>query len=387
MNKKQVKRMLTLALPLMIAVPAMAQQSTAETFKPHWYVQPQVGASWTVGEYRFDKLLSPAASLSLGHQFSPLFGLRINASGWQGRNWQVTPLEEYKWQQVQTSADATLSLSNLVAGYETARHWNLYGFIGAGLNFAFGNDDASQLAIAHPIEFGKVWNGTKLFTAMRAGLGVEIAISKQIAIGLEANANILPDKWNSKKGRNSNMDWQNHLLLGVKIALGKASRTEAYMDAPADPATDTEEQQIFIDVAPVMEETQPAAEVQETHPSEKTQSNTVEDKLTSGVQKMDTKIYFQLAKADIMANQDEKLRKAAQFMQTYRKMVMLVIGQASPDGNYEKNLELSKSRAEAVKRRLMHYGVSENRIRCDYRGAVENGDPIESRSVICLTIE
>ena len=102
MNKKQVKRMLTLALPLMIAVPAMAQQSTAETFKPHWYVQPQVGASWTVGEYRFDKLLSPAASLSLGHQFSPLFGLRINASSWQGRNWQVTPLAEYKWQQVPT---------------------------------------------------------------------------------------------------------------------------------------------------------------------------------------------------------------------------------------------------------------------------------------------
>ena len=55
--------MLTLALALMGATPAQAQQEQQEqkTFKAHWYVQPQAGISWTTGEAKFSKLLSPAA--------------------------------------------------------------------------------------------------------------------------------------------------------------------------------------------------------------------------------------------------------------------------------------------------------------------------------------
>ena len=71
--------MLTLALALMGAAPAQAQQQEQKAFKPHWYVQPQAGISWTPGEASLGKLLSPAAQLSVGRQFSPLFGLRLGA--------------------------------------------------------------------------------------------------------------------------------------------------------------------------------------------------------------------------------------------------------------------------------------------------------------------
>lgn len=220
--------MLMLALPLLMAVPALAQQEEqAHALAPYWYVQPQAGASWTVGEDSFGKLLSPAASLSLGRQVSPLFGIRFGASGWQGRNWKSNPSQKYTWNYVQASLDATLSLSRLALGYQPDCPWNVYAFLGAGLNVAFGNDDANDMAVNQPTLFAKVWDGSKLFPALRGGLGVEYAVNPCVAVSLEANANILPDKWNSKKGANNNVDWQNHLLIGVKIALGKTTDSVA----------------------------------------------------------------------------------------------------------------------------------------------------------------
>lgn len=86
----------------------------------------------------------------------------------------------------------------------------------------FDNDDANVLATGHPVEFSKVWDGTCYSPAVRGGLGVEYALSERVALGLEANVNMLPDKWNSKRGTDA--DWQNHLLLGIKIALGKTTQ-------------------------------------------------------------------------------------------------------------------------------------------------------------------
>ena len=214
MNKKTI--MLTLALALMGAAPAQAQTRDSVAFQPHWFVQPQVGVGYHVGEAKFSKLLSPAAQLSVGRQFSPVFGLCLGASGWQARNWQTHPVAEYKWNYVQANLDATLSLTNLIWGWNPDRKWNVYGLAGVGLNIAFKNDDANCLAAMNESAgipalqnggFEKLWDGTKLFPAGRIGAGIEYALSERVALGLEYNANVLPDKWNSKKGKSDNMDW------------------------------------------------------------------------------------------------------------------------------------------------------------------------------------
>ena len=36
------------------------------TFKPHWFIQAQIGAAHTVGEAKFTDLISPAAALNVG---------------------------------------------------------------------------------------------------------------------------------------------------------------------------------------------------------------------------------------------------------------------------------------------------------------------------------
>lgn len=50
------------------------------TFKPHWFIQAQIGAAHTIGEAKFTDLVSPAAALNVGYKFAPAFGARVGVS-------------------------------------------------------------------------------------------------------------------------------------------------------------------------------------------------------------------------------------------------------------------------------------------------------------------
>ena len=376
--------MLTLALALMGAAPAQAQQKEQTKFAPHWYVQPQAGISWTTGEASLGKLLSPAAQLSVGRQFSPLFGLRLGASGWQGRNWQVTPAEEYKWKHVQASLDATLSLTNAFGGFSPDRRWNAYAFLGGGLNIAFDNDDANRLAVGHPVEFSKVWNGTCYSPAARGGLGVEYALSERVSLGLEANINMLPDKWNSKHGTDA--DWQNHLLVGVKIALGKTSE-RSVVEQPVQPVI---QEQAVVEKKPVVEEQTVVTQFQEEAPQ--TAAEAVDEPETVVEQpvaetKDEVKIYFAFNSSRISQQEAAKLRKLARYMRKHRGSRVTISGYASPEGRRRYNKALSGWRATAVKECLVSYGVGASRIKTEAKGEIDLGNVRESRSAICITLE
>ena len=377
--------MLTIALALMGATPAQAQQEQQEqkTFKAHWYVQPQAGISWTTGEAKFSKLLSPAAQLSVGRQFSPLFGLRLGASGWQGRNWQVTPAEEYKWKHVQASMDATLSLSNAFGGYNPDRRWNAYAFLGGGLNIAFDNDDANRLAAGHPIEFSKVWDGTYYSPAVRGGLGVEYALSERVALGLEANVNMLPDKWNSKRGTDA--DWQNHLLVGVKIALGKTTQ-RTVVEEPVQPVVEPKQEPVVEPEPEVAFEQQMVVAPQTDAMAAAEQPEPVEEQHAADA-KNEVKIYFAFNSSRISKQEAAKLRQLARYMRSNRESRIIISGYASPEGRSSYNKALSGWRATAVKECLVSYGVAASRITTEAKGEIDLGNAKESRSAICITIE
>ena len=222
--------MLTLALALMGGAPAQAETRDSVDFAPHWFVQPQVGVGYHVGEAKFSKLLSPAAQLNAGRQFTPEYGLRFGLSGWEARNWQAHPIGEFKWNYVQTTLDVTFSLPNLIAGYKANRKWNVYAVAGIALNIEFNNDDAIALAAINESAgipaltnggLQNLWDGTKVRPGGRLGLGFEYNLSKCVALGLEYNANALPDLWDSKAGKHHSADWQQNLFLGVKVSFGK----------------------------------------------------------------------------------------------------------------------------------------------------------------------
>ena len=381
MKQKSIISMLTLALAFMGAAQAQAQTRDSVAFEPHWFVQPQVGVGYHVGEAKFSKLLSPAAQLSVGRQFSPVFGLRLGAAGWQARNWQAHPVAEYKWNFVQANLDATLSLTNLIWGWDADRKWNVYGLAGVGLNIAFKNDDANCLAAMDESAgipalanhgFAKLWDGTKAFAAGRLGGGVEYALSERVALGLEYNANVLADKWNSKKGKNDNLDWQQNLLVGVKIALGK-TRKHILIEEPVVPEPVVEEKP-----EPVVEK-KPEPVVVEKKP---------EPVVIPEIPEIpEVKVYFAASSSRLSPAEAEKLQPVVDYLKQYAEKQVTICGYASTDGQKAYNQRLSDRRAKAVARWLVDQGIVAERITAEGKGEMDLGSRKESRAAAVISVK
>ena len=370
--KYMKKRVLILVLFCMTLTGVQAQTRDSVAFQPHWFVQPQVGVGYHVGEAKFSKLLSPAAALSVGRQFSPVFGLRLGASGWQARNWQTHPVAEYKWNYVQANLDATVSLTNLIWGWNPDRKWNVYGLAGVGLNIAFKNDDANCLAAQNESAgipalenggFEHLWDGTKLFPAGRLGAGIEYALSERVALGLEYNANVLPDKWNSKKGKSDNMDWQQNLLVGVKIALGK-TRSHITIEEPAP----------VVEPEPVVEQKpEPVVETKQV--------------VEKAPDMAEVKVYFAPSSSKLEPAEAEKLQPVLEYLKKYTEKNAVISGYASTDGQKAYNQRLSDRRAKAVEKWLIDNGIDASRIKAEGKGEVDFGSRKDSRMAAVIQIE
>ena len=238
--------MFTLAL-----LPLFASAQTGEikeegktVFKPHAYLQLQGGAAHTLGEAKFMDLISPAAALNLGYNFSPVFGMRLGASGWQGKGGWVAPAQVYDYKFAQGNLDLVLDLASLFGGFNPDRVVNPYLFGGGAYAYGFENDGANALN-TNDYDLEYLWKENKGFLGGRFGLGFNFRLSDAVALTLEGNASVLDDHFNSKKA--GNPDWQFNALAGLKINLGKSyKRTEpvyyepkpapAPAPAPAPPA-------------------------------------------------------------------------------------------------------------------------------------------------------
>ena len=236
-----MKTFLAAAL-LMLSGSAMAQATyeaadgTKYEFQEHAFLNLEGGAQYTLGEAKFKDLLSPNVQLGLGYQFSPVFAARIQANAWQSKGgWNgfrtqigATPYtNDYKFKYVAPGLDLMFNLSNLVCGWNPNRVFNLTAFVGGGANIAWGNGEANTIAStlknldAYNLEY--IWDGTKTRLFGRGGLEAAFRLSDAVALTIEGNANILSDKYNSKKhsGNKMKADWYFNGLIGLKINLGK----------------------------------------------------------------------------------------------------------------------------------------------------------------------
>lgn len=336
-------------------------------FNPHWYMQVQGGVSHTIGESKFGDLISPAVALYGGYQFTDLWGLRAGLGGWEARGAWAPSQDIYKYNFLQGNIDATLDLSNLFCGFNPKRVFGAYAFLGVGLNGAFNNDEAVAINDAgNTLQY--LWRDSKFNVAGRGGLGMNLRLSDHVFFNLEVNANVLSDKYNSKKAGNA--DWQFNALAGFTIKFGKTYKKTEPVYYPPEPAPEPEP-------APAPEPEPTPAPEPEPVPVEEPK-----------VEPMQQNIFFLIDSSTIRASEQKKIDELIEFLKANPDVKVAVCGYADKQtGNYNINQRISERRAKAVAKALTDGGIAAERITVDHKG--DTVQPFssmrENRVVICIT--
>ena len=356
---KSMKTILAAAL-LMLSSTAMAQATyeaadgTKYEFQKHMFLNLEGGAQYTLGEAKFKDLISPNVQLGLGYQFSPVFGARLQANAWQSKGgWTADVLPaDYKWKYVAPGIDLMFNLSNLFSGWNPNRVFNLTAFVGGGANIAFSNDEVNDIAAKiqretwshYNLEY--LWDGTKVSPFGRAGLEAAFRLSDAVALTLEGNANILGDKYNSKKA--DHPDWYFNALVGLKINLGKTYNKIL----PPPPAPEPTPEPV-VEPEPVVAPA-PAPVVEEVK-----------------IEPLRRDIFFEINKTIIRDTEAQKVKDVADYLAKYPNAKVQVTGYADAGtGNDKINDRLAAGRADAVVKALKEkYGVAESRISYDSKGS------------------
>ena len=340
-------------------------------FKKHFYLDIQGSGQYTLGEAKFKDLLSPNIQGAIGYQFSPVFGLRAQMNGlWSKGGWagfrskvgEKPYNAKYKFKYLAPGVDFMFNLSNLFCGYNPVRTMNVSAFVGGGINIGFSNDEANDI-VKSGYNMTYIWEGTKVRPVGKAGLAVDFRLSDAVALGIEGNANIISDKYNSKKAGNA--DWYFNVLAGLKINLGKSYEKAA-------PAPVAEPVVVEPEPEPVVEPA-PAPVVEEV----------------KVVEPLRIDVFFTINVSQITEAEEAKVKELVEYLGKYPEKKVVVTGYADAGtGNDNINDRLASQRAAAVVKMLTEkYGISADRIASDSKGSrvqpfAEND---MNRVSICIT--
>ena len=379
----KIKNILMSGVMAMSCLAASAQDApkTEYVFNPHWYVQGQIGAQYTLGEVKFGDLISPNIQLGVGRQFSPIWGARFSVNAWQSKGginiYSSDPdakgakvgKEKFNWKYIAPMVDGTLNLSNALCGYNPNRTVNVGLLAGIGLNVGFSNDDAVTLAATTANlntgaeNFDKLWDGTKVRFVGRLGANVDFRINDAWSIGIEANANVLSDAYNSKKAGNA--DWYFNALVGVRYNIGKTYTTRTITPP-----------------APVEKIVERIVEKIVEVPAKAPESQFM--KKASSIRR---EVFFTIGKNVINAEGYKKLDEVAAYMKECPEATVTVTGYADRGtGSAKFNDRIAARRADVVEAELIKRGVARDRIIKSSKGSRVQpfSDNDMNRVTICI---
>lgn len=353
-----------------------AAQKTIETFAPHWYVQAQLGGQYTLGEVRFGDLLSGNFQVAGGYNFTPVWGLRLAIDSWQskgGTDLHYLGLGDKTWKYnfIAPTIDATCDLTNWILGYKANRVCNFGLLAGIGMNIAWNNDDAidlynqiagymPQMPMEHQMSL--LWDKSKTRFVGRVGAYVDFRVSRRVSLGLELNCNTTTDSYNSKHARNA--DWYFNALAGVKVRLGKVTKT-----VPVE--------------APVVVEKVVEKVVEVPVEVEKVVYKEPEVPQRESLRR---DIFFTLRGSEVSRTEMAKVEDVAAYLNKYPEAKVTVTGYADRrTGNPRINVGYAQKRAQVVADLLTkRFGISPSRISVDSKGDMVQ--PYEQNDLNRVTI-
>jgi len=377
---------------------ASAQQvaTTVEEFNPHWYVQAQIGGQYTLGEVDFSDLLSGNFQGAVGYNFTPAFGLRLAVDAWQSKGGtdlnyltmggQSIGVKTWSYNFIAPTLDMTLDVTNWIYGYKADRICNFGLLAGIGANFGWNNGDAlsvknmilasDQGTFQDPAhQMSLLWSGTKTRLVGKFGAYLDFKVSRRVALGLEVNCNATSDHYNSKKAGNA--DWYFNALAGVKVRLGKVSKTKLLTNTGNGTNS-------FGTNAVQITDTPTAGKdsVQVKNPTP-TPDPTPDPEVREPLRR---DIFFQIRDSRISQIEMLKVEDVANYLKKYPDAKVTVTGYADKrTGNTKLNIGYAQKRAQSVADTLTaRFGIQSSRITVDSKGDMVQ--PYEQNNLNRVTI-
>lgn len=356
-------------------------EKVENVFNPHWYIQVQpLGAQYTLGETSFGNLVSYNVQIAGGYNFNKFIGARLSVNAFQSRaGWEMQGVKTWKWNYVAPVADVTLNLSNAIFGYNPDRIFTLSAFAGVGANIAWGNDQAATVKAelgnlyGHNQNLGLLWDGVKPFFLGRAGLMGDFNINQNWSVGIELQANIINDAYNSKKATNS--DWYFNGLIGVKYVFGESNKVVKSVDT-----------EMLATAEKLAEAKMAEARMNEKEVVEKIVEKRIYVETT--IHELNRAIYFKRAgNTNIPSSEMHKVEEVADFLKSHPEAKVCLCGYADKGtGNPTINARLAEKRVNAVADALVKkYGIDESRISIDHKGdTVQPMEGTDNRVTIAI---
>ena len=366
MKTKKIFAMLFMALCVPFTASAQTEDDGLD-YKPypHMFVGLQGGMQTTLTNYSQSDLITGTASASFGAMFTRAIGARLHVNGAWNKGGLSLPERDYRYDYnyITTNIDLMVNILGFVPSLKYSP-LSVFAITGIGLNTAWNNDDASDINNSLGANvLTDAWTGTKFSHNLRVGLMVDYKISKHWSINIEADANSLSDRFNSK--RSDCDDWQITAQVGFAYRFGykKRTYTEPVVVASVEEFQEDREADVVTD-APVV--------------------------VPKKLEQIQKDIFFKIATTEVEAGERGKINDIIAWMKSHPTATAVVTGHADAGtGKTDKNAEYARGRAENVAKAIIDGGIDASRITVDSKGdtVMPYGDNERSRVAIVVAEE
>lgn len=299
-----------------------------------WFIQGQMGLSYSMGDVAFGRLLSPAATVAVGKYFSPVWGARLAFGGWRGRAGIGWRDKATSFNYFSTTVDGMMNLSQLIRRY----HERLF--------------DVSILA---GIGFNRSFSHASSFMG-RLGLQGSLRLNEAMDFNVELMANGVSDRWNGRDGHG--IDTYFDLSVGLTYKFGTGFRCANCTSVEYPEVVYTEEE---MNEMINMEREQAVRETAAKVDTVLIEPDCPPAQVVQGIR---SHVTFAIGRTVITDSQEMNVQAIANYLKEHPDSKASVTGYADKGtGTPEINHRLARQRAEAVRDCLVNkYGIQPERL-------------------------
>lgn len=331
----KLKSFLVLAALALLSLGAQAQET--EGNPNPWFIQGQLGMTYSTGGPSFGKLLSPSGQIAVGKYFTHVWGARLAVSGWQGRGGDLFSKQAHSFYYGAATVDGLMNLSQLIRRYPE-RLFDVSVIAGVGFNRAFTRSVSSFMG--------------------RLGLQGSFRLNEAMDFNVELMANGVSDRWNGLDDHG--IDTYFNLGLGLTYKFGTGFRCATCISEEYPETVYTEEELNEI----VNEQRAMVEEQKETNTVATVDTVYVEQECPPAIRGIRSHVTFSIGKSSLTAAQEMNVVSVTDYLKAYPEAKATITGYADTGtGTPEINLRLARERAEAVRSCMVEkYGISADRL-------------------------